>query len=181
MKKLILLPGSLRRDSYNVHLLKVCAEYLKAQDVQTLEVPAGDLNVPLINTDDEHDHFPPSVKDWSDKIISADGVVIATPEYNGSISPIIKNFIDWTSRLSPHPWKKKPVFLCGATPGYFGTIRGLEHSRHPLQVLGAFVYPQPYGLPFADKELLPSATRISDSKRQQGLEGLLTDFIGTLR
>jgi chromate reductase len=179
MTKLILISGSLRKDSLNFQLLNVCEEILKTKGIEVLRTPQAALNIPIINTDDEHDKFPPTVKDWSQKIIAANGVLIATPEYNGSISPVIKNFVDWTSRLKPHPWKAKNVLLCGTSPGYFGTIKGLLHSRIPFETLGAFVYPTSYALPNGDKNI--SGSKISDPTRQEMLESLIGDFIKYLR
>lgn len=175
MTKLILLPGSLRKESINVRLLDVCENILKSKGVEVVCVKQGDLNIPIINTDDEHDRFPPTVKTLSDLIINSNGVIVATPEYNGSISPVIKNFIDWTSRLKPHPWKAKNVLLCGTSSGYFGGIKGLQHSRTPFETLGAFVYPTPFALPNGDK--LIDGEKLSDSTKQQALEALIADFL----
>ncbi len=175
MAKLVLIPGSLRKGSINKQLLDVCAAALKARGVEVIEATAAELNTPLINTDDEHDRFPPTVKSLSEKIMGANGVIIATPEYNGSISPIIKNFIDWTSRLKPHPWRAKPVLLTGTSPGYFGAVSGLLHTRTPFDRLGAYVYPQSYALPFGDKEL--GGVQLKDEAKQKLFEKLLSDFV----
>lgn len=179
MTKVILIPGSLRKDSLNVHLLQVCESILKSKGVETTFVGASSLDIPLINTDNETTNFPQTVKEISESILTVNGVIIASPEYNGSISPIIKNFVDWTSRLKPHPWKFKNVLLTGTSPGYFGTIRSLQHTRVPFEALGAFVYPQPYALPQGDKLL--GAGMINDPAKHTVLVNLIDDFLKYLR
>jgi NAD(P)H-dependent FMN reductase len=115
---LLLFAGSLRQESYNRKLLAV-AQGLLAE-------------------------MPESVKSLGQMIQSADALVIASPEYNASISSPLKNAVDWVSRLRPIPLDKKPVLLMGTSPGAFGSIRGLGHTRAPFETLGSFIYPQPF-------------------------------------
>lgn len=175
MTKLVIIPGSLRKESLNKKLAEVWGEVFKKNGIEVQIINSDELNVPLINEDDKETKFPASLRALSESVKAAAGVVICTPEYNGSISPVVKNMIDWTSTLSPHPWRAKPVLISGTTPGALATVAGMLHTQNPLDRLGAHVYPQSYGVAFGDKEL--SGKTLTDSKKQEGLEKLAKDFL----
>jgi len=122
MTKLVGFAGSLRRASYNRALLRAAAELMPSG--ATLEIVPID-DIPLYNGDVEASGIPPAVTALKEAIATADGLVIATPEYNNSIPGVAKNVIDWASR-PPSDVKRvlhgKPVALLGASPGRFGTI-----------------------------------------------------------
>lgn len=174
MSKFIIIPGSLRKDSLNRKLAHVWAEALKKNGHEGMIVSSDDLNVALINEDDKESRFPASIRQLAETIKAASGVIICTPEYNGGISPVIKNMIDWTSTLNPHPWRFKPVLLSGTTPGALAAVAGLLHTRNPFDRLGAHVYPQSFGVPQGQNELAGSS--LNDSKKQSNLETLAKEF-----
>lgn len=174
MAKIIIIPGSLRKESLNRKLAEVWAEAFKKIGLETQVVNSEDLNVPLLNEDIQETAFPSSIRALSDNIKTAAGVLICTPEYNGSISPVIKNMIDWSSLLSPHPWRAKPVLISGTTPGALAAVAGMLHTQNPLDRLGAHVYPQAFGVAMGDKELVGKT--LTDSKKQENLEKLAKDF-----
>lgn len=122
MTELVGFAGSLRAGSYNRALLAAAADAMP--DGSTLEVLSID-EVPLYNADvEEGEGIPASVARLKDRIAAADGLVIATPEYNGGIPGVAKNVIDWISRPGddqPRVTHGKPVALMGATPGGLGT------------------------------------------------------------
>jgi chromate reductase len=122
MTRLVGFAGSLRAGSYNRALLAAAAAAMP--DGSSLEVLPID-GVPLYSADtEERDGIPESVTILKDRIADADGLVIATPEYNGGIPGVAKNVIDWISRPAddqPRVTHGKPVALMGATPGGLGT------------------------------------------------------------
>jgi len=122
MAKLVGFAGSLRKGSYNRSLLAAAAGAMP--EGSSLEVLSID-EVPLYDADiEESSGIPASVTVLKDAIAAADGLVIATPEYNGGIPGVAKNAIDWISRPAtdqPRVTHGKPVALMGATPGGFGT------------------------------------------------------------
>ncbi len=122
MVHLVGIPGSLRAGSYNRALLRAAAERLPAGATMTVHDLAG---IPLYHGDEETaDGIPDAVQALSDAVAAADGLVLATPEYNGGLPGVFKNAVDWLSRVPgaiPEVLKGKPVALMGATPGRTGT------------------------------------------------------------
>lgn len=122
MAKIVGFAGSLRKGSYNRSLLAAASRAMP--EGSSLEVLSID-EVPLYDADlEEGAGIPESVTRLKDAIAAADGLVIATPEYNGGIPGIAKNAIDWISRPAtdqPRVTHGKPVAVMGATPGGLGT------------------------------------------------------------
>jgi chromate reductase, NAD(P)H dehydrogenase (quinone) len=131
--------GSLRRASYNAALLRVAAELMPPG--MALEI--FDLApLPLFNEDTEKP-FPAAVADFRTRLAQADALLIATPEYNSSISGALKNAIDWASRAPQQPLNSKPVAIMGASTGNFGTVRAQLHLRQILTHVGALPLGKP--------------------------------------
>jgi chromate reductase, NAD(P)H dehydrogenase (quinone) len=131
------ISGSLRRDSHNTRLLKAAGELLPAGS--EFEVFGGLAEIPPYSEDDEHAP-PPSVVALKDAIASADAVLFATPEYNGSIPGQLKNALDWASRpRASTPLAGKPVAVIGASMGLFGAVWAQAELRKVLSTIGARV------------------------------------------
>ena len=114
MKKIIAISGSLRKGSFNTALVHALQE-LVPSDYQVEIVPID--AVPLFNQDLEVE-VPKGAQDFKDKILSADAIIFATPEYNRSIPGVLKNAIDWASRpYGKNAFAGKPVLVTGATGG----------------------------------------------------------------
>ncbi len=135
------ISGSLRAGSFNTKLLKAAAGMAPAG--MTVEiVPLGD--VPLYNGDeDQPGSQPQAALTLADKLRGADGILISTPEYNYSFSGVLKNAIDWLSRVQPQPFDGKPVGIIGAAAGQIGTARAQYHLRQVLVCLNPRVMARP--------------------------------------
>jgi chromate reductase len=142
--KVLGICGSLRQASYNKAALRVAGEQLPAD--MTLEIAEiGDF--PLYDADLQAKGFPAPVQRVADQIKAADGLLFVTPEYNFSVSGVLKNAIDWLSRLSPQPCDDKPVAIMGAAAGALGTGRAQYELRricvflnmHPLNKPEVFI------------------------------------------
>jgi NAD(P)H-dependent FMN reductase len=137
MTTLVGISGSLRKDSYNTALLRAAAAMMP--DGSKLVI--GEIkNIPLYDGDLEAANGVPDVVGaLKDAIAAADGLLIATPEYNNSMPGVLKNAIDWLSR-PPADIKRvfagKPVALMGASPGGFGTILSQNAWLPVLRTLG---------------------------------------------
>lgn len=114
--RLLGMSGSLRKDATNRFLIRNAARLYG--DVEFSE---ADLNLPLFNEDDEIESgAPESVIRLAGQIAVADAVIISTPEYNKMLSGVLKNALDWVSRVKPHPWTGKPVAVMSAAAGRAG-------------------------------------------------------------
>jgi chromate reductase, NAD(P)H dehydrogenase (quinone) len=138
--KIVAVSGSLRKDSYNTALIKAALE-LKPDD---MDIEVLDISgIPMFNDDDRLKNIPESVKIISEIISSADGLLIATPEYNYSIPGILKNAIDWVSKMSTQPLNEKPTAIMGASPGALGTVRAQMHLRQIALAVNMHVLNKP--------------------------------------
>lgn len=119
MTKLLGISGSLRKGSFNTKLLNQAVTLFGDADYTQ-----GDLQLPLYNGDDEEaSGVPTSVQLLADQIHAADAVIIASPEYNQSFSGVLKNALDWVSRVEGKPWDGKPIALIHAAAGRAGGAR----------------------------------------------------------
>lgn len=115
---LLCLSGSLRRDSRNTALLRAAAGAYGGS------AAFGDLRLPLYDGDLEREEgLPPAVTDLAARIGAAEAVVFASPEYNKALSGVMKNALDWVSRVRPHPLQDKPVAVLAAAAGISGGAR----------------------------------------------------------
>jgi chromate reductase, NAD(P)H dehydrogenase (quinone) len=132
------ISGSLRRASHNTSLLRAAAMSLPSGVELELYDELGDL--PHYNADLDVDPAPDSVARLREAIADADGVLIATPEFNGSIPGALKNALDWASRPFPdNALRGKPVAVVGASTGIFGAVWAQAEVRKVLKTIGADV------------------------------------------
>jgi chromate reductase len=134
--KLVAFCGSLRKASFNRLALQAFAERLPAGAAcETIEI-----DWPLYSADIQAQGFPAAVQAANQKVLAADGIVFASPEYNYSVSGVLKNAIDWLSRFTPQPFAGKPMAVFGASGGPLGTARSQYHLRQMMIFLdGRFV------------------------------------------
>lgn len=142
MAKLLGISGSLRRQSYNTGLLVAARELLPVEHLLEIATLEG---IPLYNADEEAaSGIPAAVETLKAAIASADGVILATPEYNNGVPGVFKNAIDWASRPPadiPRVFGGKPFALIGASPGGFGTILAQNGWLPVLRTLGVELWP----------------------------------------
>ena len=129
--KIVTIVGSLRKESYNMHLAKTIKDRYK--DKMDMEI-ADIRSLPFFDQDEENNP-PQEVKEFKQAIASADAVLIITPEYNWSIPGVLKNALDWTSRVDK-VLIGKPVMALGVTVGMLGTVRAQMHLREILAAPG---------------------------------------------
>jgi chromate reductase, NAD(P)H dehydrogenase (quinone) len=148
--KILVIPGSLRTYSYNVRLAALAVKELTLADADVTRISLADYPLPFFDADLEVKAGPPhdAVK-LKQMMMAHQGVFIASPEYNASITPLLKNTIDWISRVRergepPLAAYKDRVFALGsASPGRFGGMRSLLALRQVLEVgCGALVIPE---------------------------------------
>ena len=127
--KILGIVGSLRKNSYNRHALKAAQELLPAGAALDLIELHG---IPVFDQDNETS-MPAVVLEFKRRILAADAILFATPEYNYSVPGGLKNAIDWASRpYGESAWQGKPAAVMGASPGNLGTARAQYHLRQIL-------------------------------------------------
>jgi chromate reductase, NAD(P)H dehydrogenase (quinone) len=134
------IAGSLRKASFN----KAALHAAQALAPQGMAIEIFDLApIPLYNEDVKAAGFPPVVQLLRDKIKAADALLFATPEYNYSMSGVLKNAIDWASRPPDQPFSEKPVAIMGASPSALGTGRAQYHLRQSCVFLNMHLVNKP--------------------------------------
>lgn len=135
------LLGSLRKSSYN-HSIANTLDELAPENVQvSLLGSIGDI--PHYSADAQTIGFPPHVSQMAEAIAVADALVIVTPEYNYSVPGVLKNTLDWLSRITPQPLRRKAVAIQTASPGMLGGVRAQYHLRQILVSMDARVLNRP--------------------------------------
>lgn len=171
---ILALSGSLRADSYNTALLRAFAARVP-EGVTMRIVSLGDL--PLYNQDLETT-FPESAHALKEAVKAADGILIATPEYNRSIPGVLKNALDWTSRpYGDSAWKGKPVYVIGASVGPLSAALAQYDLKKILLYLDAHVLGQPeFYLGNASDKFAPDGS-LTDEKTRTHIDVALATFI----
>jgi NAD(P)H-dependent FMN reductase len=149
--KIVAFSGSLRTGSYNQKLVTVAARAAEQAGADVTLCSLNDYPMPIFNEDIEKQGTPDEARAFKDLMISAHGVLIASPEYNGSLSGALKNAIDWASRPAEGEeplvaFKNKACGLLSASPGGLGGIRGLLHLRPLLAGIQMIVVPTQFCL-----------------------------------
>jgi NAD(P)H-dependent FMN reductase len=145
-KTAVTLCGSLRKDSINEHLRRHMSARLREAGVAVTDLDLADYPMPIFNDDLEPEHTPEAAKRLAEIFRSTDIVFVATPEYNGGITPLIGNTLAWVSRQKPNPFKHAVWGIGGVSNGKYGTIFSLSHLRDSLSKVGALVVPTLLGL-----------------------------------
>nr|WP_295107116.1 NADPH-dependent FMN reductase [uncultured Caulobacter sp.] len=175
--KILAVSGSLRAASYNTALLHAARE-LAPEEMQIEAFGLGQL--PFFNQDVEEQGDPTPVAAWKDAVRAADGLLIACPEYNGGLTAVLKNAIDWASRGKPAPLDGKIACALGASPGITGTVRAQDALRLNLKRTGADL------APLSDILVGQAHTKfengkLTDERTRQAIARHLASFAAALR
>ena len=175
--KILMFAGSLRKESFNKRLLVSIKPYLAERNIDVEQIDLVDFKIPVFNEDDEKSSgMPDGVKNLSQKIQQAQALIISAPEYNGSISGVLKNTIDWLSRDKANIFQRKQVMLTSASPGYYAGVRGLWHTKVPFDKLEAQVYPEFFSLAAAH-QAFTTENQLKDERMKSQLEKILAHFL----
>lgn len=169
------ISGSLRRGSHNTSLLRAAARLLPPGVELEIYDRLGVL--PHYNEDLDVDPVPEQAADLRTAIASVDGLLIATPEYNGSVPGALKNAIDWASRPFPdNALAHKPVAVMGASTGIFGAVWAQAEVRKALKTAGADVLENEVPIGQAHGAFTEQG-QLGDPELQSALEELLEALI----
>jgi NAD(P)H-dependent FMN reductase len=175
--KILAFAGSTREASYNKLLVKVAAAGARAAGAEVTYVDLRDLPMPLFDEDLEaKEGMPENARKLKELMVAHDGFLIASPEYNSSITPVLKNAIDWVSRPAPGEpglvaFTGKVAVIMSASPGGIGGLRGLVHLRSILGNINVLVLPDQKAIPQAFEAFNADGT-MKDPKQQDSVENL---------
>lgn len=174
MMKIVAMVGSNRKESYNLMLTKfIQKRYQEKVEIEILPI----AELPMYNQDDEL--TPPAiVTDIKKKVSICDGILIATPEYNHTISGVLKNALDWFSRVDK-VMVGKPVMIVGASGGALGTVRAQMHLRQILNSPGIAALTLPGNEVFvgAVQDKIDETGNLTHESTIQFLDGVVDNFI----
>ena len=180
MTRLLFFAGSTREGSYNKRLARLAQHIATANGVEGVFVDLKNYPMPLYNGDLEAEQGPPQkAAEFKALLGEYQGVFIASPEYNSSVTPLLQNTLDWVTRVRGkgetglEVYKSRVFAISGATPGYYGTMRSLLNLRQILEVgIGATVIPQQLALPRANDSFEADGS-LKDKGQQTMLKGVV--------
>ena len=179
--KILGVCGSLRKASYNMAALRACNELMPAgMSMKIAQI--GDI--PLFNQDVFDAGLPESAKRFRAEVAEADGVLIASPEYNFSLSAALKNAIDWASRPPNQSWQDKPIAVFSCSGGPLGGARVQYDVRRILGQLWGHVLPRPEVFIGSAQGKFDAQGKLTDETTRKFLSELLAglrDWIARMR
>ena len=179
--KILVFAGSTREGSLNRKLARLAAGTLEKRGLDVTLLDLRDYPMPLYDGDLEVTHgLPERAKAFKEALGAHDMFVIASPEYNGSFSGMLKNAIDWASRAEPgerptQVFRGKTAVLLATSPGPGAGKRGLRHLRELLQMIGVTVMPQEFALAKGADSISPEGKLLNPEDNGR-LETVLADL-----
>lgn len=176
--KILAFAGSARKDSFNKKLVNVAAIEARNAGAEVTLIDLKSFSLPIFDQDEEAaSGLPENAKKLKAIFKTHDGFIISSPEYNSSISPLLKNTIDWISRKETPSepdlecFRGKTATLLSASPGGLGGIRGLVHLRSILGNIGVIVLPDQLALSSAH-EAFDDEGKLKDERKHKQLSGI---------
>jgi len=176
--KILAFAGSLREHSYSKRVVKTAVKGAEAAGAEVTYVDLRDYPMPIYNADDhERDGFNENALKFQRLLAAHDGLLIASPEYNGSLTGALKNSIDWASRQSDEfktieVFKGKVAAIMTESPGVFGGIRCLGHLRGVLSIMLVNVLPSEIAVGKVHEMFDGNSAEMTDAKMKNVLENL---------
>jgi len=180
--KIVALAGSTRNDSFNKKLAKLAARSAEEEGAEVTLVDLKDYPMPLYDGDLEQEQgLPQKAVELKELMVEADAVIYSSPEYNGSLTAVFKNTIDWLSRPGGpehSPFRGKTALILSASPGGLGGLRGLRHLREILNNLGVLVIPDQHAVSGAHN-VFGDNDEVTDPDLKPKVDGLVKNLLRT--
>ncbi|MFQ3787196.1 NADPH-dependent FMN reductase [Halomonas sp. A29] len=183
--RILVFAGSARENSYNKRLAHLAAERIDRVGGQATFIDLRDYPLPLYDGDlESREGLPASARSLQNLLAEHQGLLLASPEYNGFITPLMKNTLDWMSRSDGERsglalFADRVAAVVSASPGAFGGMRSLALIRQLLSNLGVTVLPNPLAVPRA-AQAFGEAGELTDESQQQRLDALCRRLVTTL-
>ena len=178
--KVVAISGSLRQDSFNKKALRIATRFAIEEGMNIEEIDLMRLGLPLYDADIESQGFPEAVENIRKIVQPSDVILIASPEYNHSVTGALKNAVDWLSTKN-NILDGKTAVIFGASTGPFGTLRSQTHLRQILTALNVFVFPQPQVYIRFANEAFDGDGNLVDIKIQNQLKELVVKSLSLAR
>lgn len=184
--RILAFAGSTRKESFNKKLVAAAAKSAEAAGAKVTLIDLADFPLPLFDEDYEAEHgMPENAAKLKQLFIDHNGLLIASPEYNSSISAVLKNAIDWISRRAEgEPMKAaftgKVAAIMAASPGGLGGIRGLVHLRSILQNISMLVMPDQIMLSEAHSAFSDDGS-LNNERKQASVDVLAKELVETVQ
>lgn len=183
--KILAFAGSTRKDSFNKKLITVAAESARSAGAEVTLIDLKDFPLPLFDQDVEALGEPENAKKLKALFKSHQALLISAPEYNSSITPLLKNTIDWVSRQKEGEkplecFTGKTAALMSASPGALGGLRGLVTVRSILGNIGVLVLPNQVAVPKAHDAFQADGS-LKDAAQQESIKKLTAGLVEILK
>jgi len=179
--QILAFSGSARRDSLNKKLLAVAVQATREAGGEVTLLDLNDYLLPLYNGDVEDTAgLPAGAVKLIELITRHHALLIASPEYNSMITPLLKNTLDWCTRGEDNPFTGKIAAVVSASPGALGGIRSLQLAQQLLLKLGCYVVPRQTMLPHADKAFDVNG-QLTDGRALKAVKELAIALVETTR
>lgn len=180
--KLLAISGSNRKGSINAQLLAAAVRSARTLGAEVTELDLRALDLPIYDGDlEDSAGLPSGCRTLKQALRDHDALLVASPEYNGFFSPLLKNAIDWATRPEDgqgSPFAGKVAGLLAASPGGLGGIRGLPALRQLLSNIGVLVCPGQMALPNA-MSAFDDAGQLANAPQQQMLDQVIGELLRT--
>ena len=176
----LIFGAALRQGSLNGRLANLATHVVERRGARVDRATMAEFDCPSYDGDmDAEGTIPAPALEFSRRLKAADAFMISSPEYNASMPGVLKNVIDWASRIRPQPFNGRQCFLLSASPSMAGGNRGLWSLRIPLEHLGARVYPDMFSLAQAHQAFAEDGTLANDllQKRFDDTIGCFLDLV----
>ncbi len=187
MPKILAFAGSFRKGSYNKRVLNIAVRGARDAGADVTVLDLHDLPMPIYNADDVEAHgFDQNALRFQEMLSSHDGILVASPEYNGSVPGGFKNAIDWASRQSERfatseVFKGKTAAMITASPGSFGGLRCLQHLRGVFTIMGVWVLPMEIAVSFVGQKFDGDSEEMTDEKIAATLAKLGSELVASIK
>ncbi len=185
--RVLVFAGSIRTGAFSVRTADVAQSELGAQGADVTRISLADFPLPLVDQDLERERgVPENALKLARQIAAHDGLLIASPEYNSSIPPLLKNAIDWVSRVRTDngkpfkPFADQVAGLCSSSDGIFAGVRGLYHLRAVLLSCGVEVITPQCSVPRAG-DAFDESGRFKEERTQRAMENVCRTLIARTR
>ena len=187
LPKILIVPGSIRSGSHNLRLSAAAYKVFSTLECEVTRLSLHDFPLPIYDHDLENQNgIPKDAVNLARMFNSHDGIMLVSPEYNGSLPPLLKNVIDWVScvksdeRIALAPYKGKTFALVAAAPGRLGGVRCLSHLRDILTSVGASVIAEQAAVGNVGK-IFDDMDELTDEGARDRLNVVCTSLVATSR